>query len=271
VSWNGTLGAPRDPHVVANGSVRGSDYKSYFGLTSGAIPDSEVISFLLFTLPELNTEAPNFTVAVRGQPSGNVVRTLDDFTTGPDSFCVPPATTETRFQRDSMLGGVRNTNLYNVVSPPGKEVCLNVGSADRLNLMQDPEQYTRLEVVYGTREDGVHPLEVDLHAGNARSIRATISSLVGTSTPINVINFNVVIVTPVGWSILGHNVGAGQTDFPFDEFSGPGGQDFSNVSYIIFIFQTSSSFRLESIETVTGGVPNEPNIDAIGLVRCAGV
>ena len=271
VSWNGTLGAPRDPHVVANGSVRGSDYKSYFGLPSGAVPDGEVISFLLFTLPELDTEAPNFTVAVRGQPSGNVVRTLDDFTTGSASFCVPPETTETRFQRDSMLGGVRCTNLHNRISPPGKEVCLNVGSADRLNLMQDPEQYTRLEVIYGLREDGVHPLELDLHEGNARSIRATISPLAGASTPINVINFNVEMFTPVGWSILGHNTGAGQIDFPFDQFSGPGGQDFSNVSYMFLIFQTSSSFKLESIETVTGGVPNEPNIDAIGLVRCAGV
>jgi hypothetical protein len=71
VSWIEGAGAPRDGHVVGNGSIRGSDYKKYFGVMSGdPIPDSEVISFLLFTLPELSMDNPNFfTVTVRGQPT----------------------------------------------------------------------------------------------------------------------------------------------------------------------------------------------------------
>jgi hypothetical protein len=273
VSWNGTLGAPRDPHIVANGSVSGSDYKSYFGLASGAVPDGEVISFLLFTLPELNTDAPNFTVAVRGQPSGNVVRTLDDFITGPDSFCVEPGTITTRFQEGAMAGGVRRTIVENVpVPPPGTDTCLNVGSADRLNLELGANTAASLYVTYGTGPDGLHPLRINLNEGGTRSIRVTIAPLAGTSITPGSINFNVEIFTPAGYSALGYNVGAGQIDFEFDKFiSGGAGQDFRDVYYIYFLFYTIDSFRLERIETVTGGVPNEPNIDAIGLVRCAGV
>ncbi len=266
VSLQETADPARDPHILANGSLRGSDYKRYFGVMSGdPIPDSEVVSFVLFTLPELNTASPDFTVAVKAKPAPATVRLLDDFTTGPANFCVAPAMMEMRFQRDSMLGGVRCTNLYNHISPPAKAVCLNVDSAKRLSLIQDPEQFTRLEVWYGVQEDGVHPLGLNLHEGNARGFRATISP-VASSAAINVINFNAEIFTSAGWSILGHNVGAGQTDFPFDEFFGPGGQDFTNANCIVFIFQTSSSFRLESIEIVPGGLPNEPDIDAIGLL-----
>jgi hypothetical protein len=139
VSVQETSDPARDPHILAKGSFRGSDYKRYFGVMSGdAIPDSEVVSFVLFALPELNTASPHFTVGVKGRPAPATVRMLDDFTTGHASYCVPPATMETRFHRDSMLGGVRCTSLNNAVSPPGKEVCLSVGSADRLNLMQEP-------------------------------------------------------------------------------------------------------------------------------------
>ena len=52
----------RDAHVVANGSIRGLDYRSFFAIEN--VVSSEVISFLLFALPELNTEAPSFTVDV---------------------------------------------------------------------------------------------------------------------------------------------------------------------------------------------------------------
>jgi hypothetical protein len=135
--------------------------------------------------------------------------------------------------------------LNNAYSPRGTEAHLNVGGAGRLNLMLGAEQYVRLEVIYGVREDGVHPLGINLHDGNARSIRTTISHLAGS-----VINFNVVILAAGGWSQAGENVGAGQIEFAFDDFTGPGGQDFTNVSYIVFIFQSSGSFTLGSIETV---------------------
>jgi hypothetical protein len=69
VSWDGRVGAPRDPHIVANGSIRGAAYKHYFGLPPGApIGDAEVMSFLLFALPEVRTDDPGFAVTV-GEPA----------------------------------------------------------------------------------------------------------------------------------------------------------------------------------------------------------
>jgi hypothetical protein len=71
VSWDGQAGAPRDPHVVANGSILGSQYKQYFDVTRGdPIPDGEVISFLIFSLPELRTEDPDFAVEVKPHAPG---------------------------------------------------------------------------------------------------------------------------------------------------------------------------------------------------------
>ena len=67
VQWRSGDGAPRDRHVIANGSVRGASYKRYFGVVGGEpIGDTEVISFLLFTLPELLTSGPDFQISVAG-------------------------------------------------------------------------------------------------------------------------------------------------------------------------------------------------------------
>jgi len=180
------------------------------------------------------------------------LRLLDDFTTGFDSFCVPPGTITTRYQEGAMVGGVRRTILQNVpVPPPGTDTCLNVGSADRLNLELGANTAPRLDMTYGIGPDGPHPLGINLHEGGARRIRVTIAPLAGTSIPPGSINFNVQIFTPAGYSQLGYNVGAGQIDFEFDKFiSGGAGQDFRDVYYINFIFQTIASFRLERIETV---------------------
>ncbi|CAM5467605.1 hypothetical protein [Streptomyces avidinii] len=46
-----------------------------------------------------------------------------------------------------------------------------------------------------------------------------------------------------------HQLRAGRIDFRFDDFAGPGGQDFSNISYIILVFPTGGALTLESIET----------------------
>ena len=137
---------------------------------------------------------------------------------------------------------------------------MDVGGRD-LRLTLGIEQYARLELIYGLREDGVHPLGLNLHDGGADRIRTTISHLDG-----NVINFNVVMVSAGRWSMAGENVVAGEVDFRFADFSGPGGQDFRNVDYIVFIFQTSGSFTLNRIETVAGGLFSEPDIEAIGLL-----
>jgi hypothetical protein len=73
VGWDGRASAARDPHVVANGSIRGMTYTSHFGLTPPSpdltIPADEVISFLIFAVPELATDSPDFTIAVNGTPS----------------------------------------------------------------------------------------------------------------------------------------------------------------------------------------------------------
>jgi hypothetical protein len=72
VSWTEGEGVPRDPHVLANGSVLGADYKTFFDVAAVDPPigDSEVISYLLFTLPELDTGNPEFTVTLTGRPPG---------------------------------------------------------------------------------------------------------------------------------------------------------------------------------------------------------
>jgi hypothetical protein len=62
VRWNGVAGAARDPHVVANGTVAGPTYQTYFGISPAAIAGG--FSYLLFSLPELHTHDPSFTAAV---------------------------------------------------------------------------------------------------------------------------------------------------------------------------------------------------------------
>ncbi|MER6200588.1 galactose oxidase-like domain-containing protein [Streptomyces sp. NPDC001586] len=120
-----------------------------------------------------------------------------------------------------------------------------MGGPDRLALSLGPEQYVRLEVCYGIRPDGTaHHLGLDLREGGADRLTTVISTLDTAA-----VNFNAVIITPNGWTSAGTNCGPGRIDFRFDDFAGPGGQDFSNISYIIFVFQTGGALTLESIET----------------------
>ncbi|MFF9627259.1 hypothetical protein, partial [Streptomyces griseosporeus] len=70
VSWDGRGNAARDSHVVGNGSIRGADFKEFFEATHGdTIADDEVISFLAFSIPELNLSHDQFTVTIAGTPS----------------------------------------------------------------------------------------------------------------------------------------------------------------------------------------------------------
>lgn len=169
---------------------------------------------------------------------------FDDFTSGPGSFSVPPATVATHYQAGSMLGGVRSAVLRNSVSPCGTSARLDIGSVSRLRLALDTQQYARLDVAYGIRPDGtVADLGLNLHEAGTDRIRATISHLDDTS-----VNFNILIGTPAGWSSAGKNALEGQTDFLFSEFSGPAGQDFTHVRHIIFEFTVRGSLGLDSVE-----------------------
>lgn len=70
VGWDERAGAARDSHVVANGSIHAAEYLSYFKIPSSAprppLASTAVISFLMFSLPELTTNQPKFTVRVSG-------------------------------------------------------------------------------------------------------------------------------------------------------------------------------------------------------------
>lgn len=73
VTWDGstTTGDPggppvsrHDPRIVANGSISGASYSSFFKITPAT---DSVISFLLFRLrDELDTASPSFTITVTG-------------------------------------------------------------------------------------------------------------------------------------------------------------------------------------------------------------
>jgi hypothetical protein len=74
VRWDERAGAPRDRHIVANGSLRGRDYLRYFGIPLGEpaefpIGENEVISFLLFGLADVNTGHPEFKIMIAGTPN----------------------------------------------------------------------------------------------------------------------------------------------------------------------------------------------------------
>ncbi|MGW3911478.1 hypothetical protein ACWEBX_08100 [Streptomyces sp. NPDC005070] len=178
---------------------------------------------------------------------------LDDFSTGPESFSVPPGTIETHFQAGSMLGGARSIKLHNSASPKGTPARLDVGG-QRLLLTLDADQWARLDVTYGIKADGVSDLGLNLHEGglSADRIRVTISRLDDTA-----VNFNLLIGTPSGWTSAGKNAYEGKTDFLFSEFAGPAGQDFTHVRYIVFTFTVKGSLRLDSLGTPEiGGSPS---------------
>ncbi|MEU4494865.1 hypothetical protein AB0F96_15805 [Streptomyces sp. NPDC023998] len=172
---------------------------------------------------------------------------FDDFTTGSDSFSVPPVTIETHYQQGSTPGGVRSTTVNNSVSPKGTPARLDIGGASRLSLTLDAEQYARLEVTYGIRPDGtVADLGLNLREAGADRFRTTISRI-----DDGAVNFNISIGTPTGYTSAGKNATTGQTDFLFSEFAGPAGQDFTHVSFIVFVFTVRGSMTLDSVETLS--------------------
>jgi hypothetical protein len=76
VEWNGLVGATRDAHLVANGRISGSTYADHFTVVpanpADAIGFDEVISYLVFALPELATDGPHSAVRVQHLDSSAV-------------------------------------------------------------------------------------------------------------------------------------------------------------------------------------------------------
>lgn len=78
VSWDEALGAVRDPHILANGSITGAAYSAFFGFLPSNFqswgiqledikPEELVVSFLLFRLrPEIDTASTSFQIKISG-------------------------------------------------------------------------------------------------------------------------------------------------------------------------------------------------------------
>jgi hypothetical protein len=78
VLWDEAVGAARDPHILANGSISGAAYSAFFGFPTTTFlswgirpedlrPEAIVVSFLLFRLrPEIDTASPFFKLRVSG-------------------------------------------------------------------------------------------------------------------------------------------------------------------------------------------------------------
>jgi hypothetical protein len=46
----GGVPVPRDPHVIANGSIAGSAYAAFFGIPQAKVARQQVISFILLRI-----------------------------------------------------------------------------------------------------------------------------------------------------------------------------------------------------------------------------
>lgn len=84
VAWDETMGAVRDPHIIANDSISGAAYSAFFEFPATALlrshppgtrPEDIVVSFLLFRLrPEIDITSPAFKIRISGLPSESGVR-----------------------------------------------------------------------------------------------------------------------------------------------------------------------------------------------------
>ena len=86
VKWDEAkvLPNPRDPHVVANGSITAAAYGAFFGLPTKAFShwggndislEKLVVSFLLLRLrPEIDTASPSFQITISGVPAQVYIR-----------------------------------------------------------------------------------------------------------------------------------------------------------------------------------------------------
>ena len=125
-----------------------------------------------------------------------------------------------------------------------------MNSADRLNLTVGAVQYGQLELGYGYTASGAQaPLGVNFAVAGDQGFRLTFAAINGDYN----LNFTIVAYLAGGLSQysvpLSPSPGPLIVDCPFGAFVGPGAQNFSNVSYLAFFFQTFDDIALDSIET----------------------
>ena len=161
-------------------------------------------------------------------------RSVDDFTTGPDSFTVDSETTVTRTQSGSMLGGTRRIRLPNA----SRTNTASVDVSDQgLRLVLGAGHTASLEIVYGARADqpGAPGLGANLQE-DADRLRLEISQLTGTGVIISV-----GIFTPRRWRGAEAFVGVGPVEFLFADMGATESQDLTEVNHLEFRFRVIGS------------------------------
>jgi hypothetical protein len=180
---------------------------------------------------------------------------IDDFTTGPCSISIVNGFYPQPFQAGSMVGGGRAITLNNANNARSEAAYLDVGSANHLNLTVGAKDYVALQISYGSQPDGAPDKGKPVPLGiNLDQLGSAIRTNFAAANGVYAINFNVLLYTPAGWSQGSQNIAPQMDpfsfDLPFSAFGGPGGQDFSNVSFIVLLYQTWASLAIDSFEIV---------------------
>jgi hypothetical protein len=198
-------------------------------------------------------------------------RTLDDFSTGPYSKQLT-AGQDRATQAGAMEGGERLTVfLVCDTGPCGPANPFSQVGSFEVRPANDPspsaliysagyKAYPRLEMHYGA----VTPLRLDLGTNYDR-IRVNFDGSDG------VVNFNIVVFSPSGYSQIGCNLepiaSSVSIDFPFANFQGQA--DPTKIDVISFVFQSGTAvgandWAITSFEAVPTGAPAAP-------ITCSGV
>jgi hypothetical protein len=177
---------------------------------------------------------------------------IDDFSSGPYEVTIRSGV-DLSYQAGTMLGGGRYSQLIVAGNPQNQPAYFDIAN-DCLNLSVGAMQYLRLELGYPYQLDGSPRSFVDLGLGDFQSM-GTAFRTTFRSSDLMIINYNIIAFTAGGWTQYGENISAppfvpSHFDFPFAAFTGPGGNDFSQVGIVVFIFQTWADFVIDSFEIV---------------------
>ncbi|GAB4058191.1 hypothetical protein [Catellatospora paridis] len=232
------------------------------GELSVAVPLDSTGTYTRRVFPETSDDAPALTshrsriaVAWRGSGNENISvaflrgrgMIIDDFRTGPASLPVESGQTATTRKSGEVLGGVRTLSVQSIRYEGGTGAVATVDTVDgELTLAQAPGQFAVTHLVYGLDADGtVQHLGVDLRQDGADRLRVVVSSATGGAVHVNATVASGGLWTTNGVTLF---AGSGVADLTFETFGGTGGQDFSNVSYLVIILQSAASFTVKSVE-----------------------